>query len=164
MSLKYKIGDKAVYPGHGVGEIISIEIKKIEGQELSFYIMKIIDSDLKIMIPTSNPKSAGIRDLIEEEKIPKVYDILKEQDVRIDNVAWNKRFKDYNEKLKSGSLFEIAEVLRDLFVLKKRKELSFGEKRMYEMAINLLSQEISIVRSLEKDDIIDEIEKILQEG
>ncbi len=164
MSLKYKIGDKAVYPGHGVGEIISIEIKKIEGQELSFYIMKIIDSDLKIMIPTNNPKSAGIRDLIEEEKISKVYDILKEQDVRIDNVAWNKRFKDYNEKLKSGSLFEVAEVLRDLFVLKKRKELSFGEKRMYEMAINLLSQEISIVKSLEKDDIVEEIEKILQEG
>ncbi len=164
MSLKYKIGDKAVYPGHGVGEIISIEIKKIEGQELSFYIMKIIDSDLKIMIPTNNPKSAGIRDLIEEDKISKVYDILKEQDVRIDNVAWNKRFKDYNEKLKSGSLFEVAEVLRDLFVLKKRKELSFGEKRMYEMAINLLSQEISIVKSLEKDDIVEEIEKILQEG
>ncbi len=164
MSLKYKIGDKAVYPGHGVGEIISIEIKKIEGQELSFYIMKIIDSDLKIMIPTNNPKSAGIRDLIEEEKISKVYDILKEQDVRIDNVAWNKRFKDYNEKLKSGSIFEVAEVLRDLFVLKKRKELSFGEKRMYEMAINLLSQEISIVKSLEKDDIVEEIEKILQEG
>ncbi len=164
MELKYKIGDKAVYPGHGVGEIISIEIKKIEGQELSFYIMKIIDTDLKIMIPTNNPKSAGIRDLIEVEKIPEVYGILREQDIKIDNVAWNKRFKDYNEKLKSGSLFEIAEVLRDLFVLKKRKELSFGEKRMYEMAINLLSQEISIVKSIEKEDIIEEIEKILQEG
>ena len=164
MELKYKIGDKAVYPGHGVGEIISIEIKKIEGQELSFYIMKIIDTDLKIMIPTNNPKSAGIRDLIEIEKIPEVYGILKEQDVKIDNVAWNKRFKDYNEKLKSGSLYEVAEVLRDLFVLKKRKELSFGEKRMYEMAINLLSQEISIVKSLEKEEIVEEIEKILQEG
>ena len=164
MGLKYNIGDKAVYPGHGVGEIISIEIKKIEGQELSFYIMKIIDTDLKIMIPTANPKSAGIRDLIEEKKIPEVYDILRHQDVKIDNIAWNKRFKDYNEKLKSGSLYEIAEVLRDLFVLKKRKELSFGEKRMYEMAINLLSQEISIVKSLEKDEIIEEIEKILQEG
>ena len=164
MGLKYKIGDRAVYPGHGVGEIISIEIKKIEGQELSFYIMKIIDTDLKIMIPTANPKSAGIRDLIEEKKIPEVYDILRHQDVKIDNIAWNKRFKDYNEKLKSGSLYEIAEVLRDLFVLKKRKELSFGEKRMYEMAINLLSQEISIVKSLEKDEIIEEIEKILQEG
>ena len=164
MSNKYNIGDKAVYPGHGVGEIISIEIKKIGGQELSFYILKIIDTDLKIMIPTSNPKGAGIRELIEENEIPEVYNILKNQDVKIDNVAWNKRFKDYNEKLKSGSLFEIAEVLRDLYVLKKRKELSFGEKRMYEMAINLLSQEISIVKSLERDVIIEEIENILKEG
>ena len=162
--MKYKIGDKAVYPGHGVGEIVAIEIKKIEGQKLSFYIMKIIDTDLKIMIPTNNPKGAGIRDLIEFEKIPEVYSILREQDVKIDNVAWNKRFKDYNEKLKSGSLYEVAEVLRDLFVLKKRKELSFGEKRMYEMAINLLSQEISIVKSLPKEDIIEEIENILQKG
>ncbi len=160
----YNIGDKAVYPGHGVGEIVSIEIKKIGGQELSFYILKILDSDLKIMVPTNNVKSTGMRDLINEEKIPEVYGILKNQDVKIDNVAWNKRFKDYNEKLKSGSIFEVAEVLRDLYVLKKTKELSFGEKRMYEMAINLISQEISIVKSTEKDEVIEEIESILEEG
>ena len=161
---QFNIGDKAVYPGHGVGEIIAIEIKKIGNQELSFYIMKILDSDLKIMIPTNNVKSTGVRDLIKKDKIPKVYEILKEQDIKIDNVAWNKRFKDYNEKLKSGSIYEIAEVLRDLYVLKKTKELSFGEKRMYEMAINFISQEISIVKSTEREEIIEEIEAILQEG
>ncbi len=164
MKEKYNIGDKAVYPGHGVGEIVSIEIKKIGGQELSFYILKILATDLKIMIPTNNVKSTGVRELIKENEIPEVYGILKQQDVKIDNIAWNKRFKDYNEKLKSGSIFEVAEVLRDLYVLKKTKELSFGEKRMYEMAINLISQEISIVKSLAQEDIIEEIESILKEG
>ncbi len=161
---KYQIGDKAVYPGHGVGEIEAIEKKEINGETLSFYIMRIIDSGLKIMVPTSNLKITGMRDLIAEEEIGKVFSILKEQNIKIENITWNKRFKDYNERLKSGSIFEVASVLRDLVVLGKTKELSFGEKRMFEMAINLISQEISFVTGKAQEDIIEKINKIIKEG
>ena len=162
--MKYEIGDKAVYPGHGVGEIESIESKKIGDEELSFYIMKILNSGLKIMVPVDNVNGTGMRDLIDEEEIPDIFSILKDRDVKIENVTWNKRFKDYNERLKSGSIFEVATVLRDLVVLAKTKDLSFGEKRMYEMAINLISQEIAFVKGENQERIIEEIEDILKEG
>jgi CarD family transcriptional regulator len=161
---KYEIGDKAVYPGHGVGEIEAIETKKINDMELSFYIMKIINSGLKIMVPVNNIKSTGMRDLIQEQDIEEVISILKERNYKIENITWNKRFKDYNERLKSGSIFEVASVLRDLVVLGKTKDLSFGEKRMYEMAVNLISQEISFVRNQSQSEVISELEKILKEG
>ena len=161
---RYNIGDKAVYPGHGVGEIEAIEIKKINDMELSFYIMKIINSGLKIMVPVDNIKGTGMRDLINEEDIENVLSILKERDIKIENITWNKRFKDYNERLKSGSIHEVATVLRDLVVLSKTKDLSFGEKRMYEMAVNLISQEISFVRQQPQKEVINNIEKILKEG
>ena len=162
--MKYEIGDKAVYPGHGVGEIESIESKKIGDEELSFYIMKILNSGLKIMVPVDNVNGTGMRDLIDEEEIPDIFSILKDRDVKIENVTWNKRFKDYNERLKSGSIFEVATVLRDLVVLAKTKDLSFGEKRMYEMAINLISQEIAFVKGENQERIIEEIGDILKEG
>jgi CarD family transcriptional regulator len=161
---KYQIGDKAVYPGHGVGEIEAIEKKEINGETLSFYIMRIIDSGLKIMVPTTNLKITGMRDLITENEINKVFSILKEQDIKIENITWNKRFKDYNERLKSGSIYEVASVLRDLIVLSKTKDLSFGEKRMFEMAVNLISQEISFVTGSEQEDIVEQINKIIKEG
>ena len=161
---KYNIGDKAVYPGHGVGEIEAIETKKINDMELSFYIMKIINSGLKIMVPVNNIKGTGMRDLIDEDDIEKVLSILKERDIKIENITWNKRFKDYNERLKSGSIQEVATVLRDLVILGKTKELSFGEKRMYEMAVNLISQEISFVKQQSQNEVISYIEKILKEG
>ncbi len=161
---KYNIGDKAVYPGHGVGEIEAIETKKINDMELSFYIMKIINSGLKIMVPVNNIKGTGMRDLIDEDDIEKVLAILKERDIKIENITWNKRFKDYNERLKSGSILEVATVLRDLVILGKTKELSFGEKRMYEMAVNLISQEISFVKQQSQNEVISYIEKILKEG
>jgi CarD family transcriptional regulator len=162
--MKYQIGDKAVYPGHGVGEIKAIESKKIGDMELSFYIMKILDSGLKIMIPIDNVETTGMRDLITEDEIDEVLSILKDRNVRIENVTWNKRFKDYNERLKSGSIYEVATVLRDLVVLGKTKDLSFGEKRMFEMAINLISQEIALVKGKAQDLIIEELKNILEEG
>ena len=161
---EYQIGDKAVYPGHGVGEVEAIEYKEINGEKLSFYIIRIIDTGLKVMVPINNVKCTGMRDLVKDEEVDKVYSILKEQDIKVENITWNKRFKDYNERLKSGSIFEVATVLRDLVVLGKTKELSFGEKRMYEMAINLISQEVSFVKNIDRDSIKEEINNILEKG
>ncbi len=161
---EYQIGDKAVYPGHGVGEIEAIEYKEINGEKLSFYIIRIIDTGLKVMVPINNVKCTGMRDLVKDEEVDKVYSILEEQDIKVENITWNKRFKDYNERLKSGSIFEVATVLRDLVVLSKTKELSFGEKRMYEMAINLISQEVSYVKKTDQDSVKKEINNILEKG
>jgi CarD family transcriptional regulator len=108
--------------------------------------MKILGNGMIIMIPTGSAESIGLRGIISEEEIPKVYEILRGRDVTIDKQIWNKRYKEYIEKINTGSVFEIAEVLRDLLILKydHEKELSFGERKMMDTAKNLLVKEISI--------------------
>ncbi|OFZ31756.1 MAG: CarD family transcriptional regulator [Bdellovibrionales bacterium RIFCSPHIGHO2_01_FULL_40_29] len=141
---QFKVGDHAVYPGHGVGRISSIEYKEILGTKHEFYSVLIIETGMKIMIPAANIKSVGLRALISKEEALKVVGILKDKNVKIDTQTWNRRYRDYMEKIKTGSVFEIAEVLRDLYVLKVDKELSFGEKKMLDTAKNLLLKELNL--------------------
>lgn len=141
---QFKVGDHAVYPGHGVGRISSIEYKEILGTKHEFYSVLIIETGMKIMIPAANIKSVGLRPLISKEEAMKVVTILKDKNVKIDTQTWNRRYRDYMEKIKTGSVFEIAEVLRDLYVLKVDKELSFGEKKMLDTAKNLLLKELNL--------------------
>jgi CarD family transcriptional regulator len=140
----FKVGDHAVYPGHGVGRIASIESKEIMGTSHEFYSIQILETGMKIMIPASNIVKIGLRPLISKDEANKVVEILKEKDVKIDTQTWNRRYRDYMEKIKTGSVFEIAEVLRDLYVLKVDKELSFGEKKMLDTAKNLLLKELNL--------------------
>lgn len=140
----FKVGDHAVYPGHGVGRISSIEYKEILGTKHEFYSVLIIETGMKIMIPAANIKSVGLRPLISKDEAMKVVTILKDKNVKIDTQTWNRRYRDYMEKIKTGSVFEIAEVLRDLYVLKVDKELSFGEKKMLDTAKNLLLKELNL--------------------
>ncbi len=146
----FKVGDLAVYPAQGVGVIEAIENQEIMGSEQTFYVMKILDSNMKIMIPRNGATSVGLRVLITKDEIPRVYDILKERDVIVDKQTWNKRYKEYWEKIKTGSAYEIAKVLRDLLRLKVDKDLSFGERKMMDTAKNLLIKEISIASELEE--------------
>ena len=141
---QFKVGEHAVYPGHGVGRISSIEYKEILGTKHEFYSVLIIETGMKIMIPAANIKSVGLRPLISKEEAMKVVTILKDKNVKIDTQTWNRRYRDYMEKIKTGSVFEIAEVLRDLYVLKVDKELSFGEKKMLDTAKNLLLKELNL--------------------
>ncbi|MFH2011384.1 MAG: CarD family transcriptional regulator [Pseudomonadota bacterium] len=143
----FKIGDIAVYPSHGVGVIQSIENKKIFDNEQTFFIFRILDSDMTIMIPIDNIGMVGLRNVIHLEEVPKVYDILKKKDIEIENQTWNRRYREYMQKIKSGSVFEVAEVLRDLFILKLEKDLSFGERKMLDSARNLLVKELSIAQN-----------------
>lgn len=141
---QFKVGDHAVYPGHGVGRISSIEYKEILGTKHEFYSVLILETGMKIMIPAANIKSVGLRPLISKDEAQKVVDILKDKNVKIDTQTWNRRYRDYREKIITGSVYEIAEVLRDLYVLKVDKELSFGEKKMLDTAKNLLLQELNL--------------------
>jgi CarD family transcriptional regulator len=148
----FKVGDIVVYPAHGVAEIESVEDREISGSKMSFIILRILDTQMTVMVPVANVKNVGIRELIKNKGIDKVVDILKQRSVQVDNQTWNRRYREYMEKIKSGSAYEIAEVLRDLNILKRGKELSFGERKMYDTAKNLLVNEISISRKLEKKD------------
>jgi CarD family transcriptional regulator len=147
----FKVGDKAVYPAHGVGIIEDIKRKVISGMERTFYILRILDKEMTIMIPTDSAKSVGLREIINKKEIPKVFRILSERNVEIDCQTWNRRYREYMEKIKSGSVFEVAEVLRDLFLLKCDKDLSFGERRMFDLAQNLLVKELSAAKNMAEE-------------
>lgn len=154
--LSFKIGDKAVYPAHGVGEIVSIDKKNISNNQISFYVMRILGSDMTIMVPVANVEQVGLRCIIPPRQVNEVYEILKQKNVSIDMSTWNRRYREYMKKIKTGSVFEIAEVLRDLYLLKNEKVLSFGEKKLLDTAKNLLVKEISIAKkrseiAVEKD-------------
>lgn len=150
MATTFNVGDHAVYPGHGVGQVVSIESKEILGRKQSFYSVKIIDTGMKIMIPEGNVDSVGLRPIISKTEAGDVIGILKQKEVKIDNQTWNRRYREYMEKIKTGSVYEIAEVLRDLYLLKVDKELSFGERKMLDTARGLLLKELSLATSMEE--------------
>ena len=156
----FKIGDKAVYPTHGVGVIESIESKEISGDKQTFYVLRVLGNGMTIMIPTNNAKTVGLRQIISQKQVSKVYKILRKKDIEIDDQTWNRRYREYVEKIKSGSIFEVAGVLRDLFLLRLGKDLSFGERRMLDTARNLLIKELSIVKKSPEKSIEKEIKKI----
>jgi CarD family transcriptional regulator len=149
----FKVGDVVVYPAHGVSEVESIENREISGSSISFFILKVLDTQMTVMVPVTNVDNVGIRQLIDDAGIDQVLDILRQRSVPIDNQTWNRRYREYMEKIKSGSAFEIAEVLRDLNILKRGKELSFGERKMYDTAKTLLVSEISTSRKADKKEI-----------
>lgn len=149
ISYDFKAGDNAVYPGHGVGKVLAIETKEILGSQQTFYSVQIIETGMKIMIPKNNVASVGLRPIISPEEAAKVVGILKVKDVKIDTQTWNRRYREYMEKIRTGSVYEIAEVLRDLFLLKVDKELSFGERKMLDTARNLLLKELTLATSQE---------------
>lgn len=141
---QFKVGDHAVYPGHGVGRIEKIEVKEIMGSKHEFYSVVILDTGMKVMIPASNIKSVGLRPLMSRDEATQVVEILKDKNVKMDTQTWNRRYREYMEKIKTGSVVEIAQVLRDLYMLKVDKELSFGEKKMLETAKSLLLKELNL--------------------
>ena len=147
----FKIGDKAVYPAHGVGIIEDIKCRVISGAKRTFYVLRIVDKDMTIMIPTDNAQSVGLRGIIDKKEVPKVFRILAERNVGVDCQTWNRRYREYMEKIKSGSVFEVAEVLRDLVLLKCDKDLSFGERQMLDLAQNLLVKELSIAKNMAEE-------------
>lgn len=150
----------AVYPAHGVGLIEAIETQSIGGVDQSFYVMKILDNDMTIMIPTATSENVGLRAIISNDEVNKVIGILKERDIKINAQTWNRRYRDYMEKIKTGSVFEVAVVLRDLFLLKEDKELSYGERKMLDTAKSLLVKELSLAQKTDEEQIEKQIEKL----
>jgi CarD family transcriptional regulator len=160
----FEVGDLAVYPAHGVGRIESIDKKDINGENVSFYIMKILENSMVIMIPTSKVDSVGLRQVISKKEIPKVYEVItRKQDDAFDNQTWNRRYREYMEKIKTGSLYDVAEVFRNLFLLKLTKDLSFGERKLLDTAQSLLVKELCTAKDCDEKCIMSEIESLFVE-
>lgn len=160
----FNIGDLAVYPAHGVGLIEGIEEKSISGIEHIFYVIRILDNDMKIMVPRKNAEQVGLRKIISDSEVEQVYAILKEKNVEFTPQTWNRRYREYMDKIKTGSIFDLATVLRDLYILQMDKPLSFGEKKMLDTAKSLLIKELSVAKDKKEEDITKGIESIFNDA
>lgn len=158
----FVVGDKAIYPARGLAEVTAIEDKEVAGFKQRFYVLKVADTEQTIMVPVERVSDVGLRQVIPTDKISEVYEILKERDVEIDTQTWNRRHRGYIEKIKTGSVFEVAEVLRDLYLLRNDKTLSFGERRMLDMAKRLLVQELSVAKNMREQAVEEELEDIFR--
>jgi CarD family transcriptional regulator len=157
--MMFKVGDLAVYPAHGVGIIERIEDRTISGYQESFFVMRILDTNMIIMIPSSNAENVGLRQIINQKEVTKVLSILHQRDISVDdNQTWNRRYRDYMDKIKSGSVYEVAEVYRDLCNIQQDKELSFGERKMLDTARSLLVKEISLAKNMREEDVEKDIQ------
>lgn len=158
----FKVGDNAVYPSHGVGVVRGVQEKDIGGRKRYFYILQLLESGSTILIPTDKVKDVGLRAIIAKKDVPKIYKILKTKEITVDNQTWNRRYREYMEKIKTGSVYEIAEVLRDLYRLKLDKDLSFGERKMLDTAKSLLIKELSLAQQIREDVIEHELKTIFE--
>jgi CarD family transcriptional regulator len=154
----FKVGDRAVYPAHGVGVIDAIETKNISGREQKFYILRLFSNGMTILIPTDNALQVGLRGIVSDKEVTRVYKILREKAIPSDSQTWNRRYREYMEKIRTGSVFEVASVLRDLLLLRLGKDLSFGERRMLDMAKGLLVKELSVAQKSTEEHIEKHIE------
>jgi CarD family transcriptional regulator len=164
MQPDFKIGDKAVYPAQGVTEIMGIESMEISGMHQKFYVLRVLDTDKKIRIPINKVTQVGLRSVIQGEEVDEVYEILRERPVKFDQQTWNRRYRRYLEKIKTGSVYDVAEVLRDLYLLKYDKNLSFGERKMLDTARALLVKELSIARDSDELTIEAELEEMFSDA
>ena len=156
----FNIGDLAVYPAHGVGIIEKIESQEISGCRQDFYVMRILENGMKIMIPTGNGENVGLRAISGETEVTELDCLLKKRDIPPDNQSWNRRYREYMEKIKTGSVFEVAEVYRDLLMLRVEKDLSFGERKLLDTARSLLVKEISLARNVEVGEVERDLDRI----
>lgn len=156
----FEVGQKVVYPGHGVGQIQSIESKDIAGIKISFYMIRILESDVTVMVPLDKVAACGVRPIATAKEVSQVYAMLRDKKVVVEQTTWNRRYREYMEKIKTGSVFEITEVLRDLCVIRADKVLSFGEKKMLDLAKGLLVKELAIAESTDEPTVEAQVEAI----
>jgi len=159
--MDFKVGDNAVYPSQGVAEVVGIEQKVISDKPQRFYVLRILDSDMRILVPIDRAAQVGLRNVIGSNEIDDLMEILRDKEVRVDKQTWNRRYRGFMEKIKTGSLFEVAEVYRDLYRLKTTKTLSFGERRMLDTAKSLIVKELSIARRTPEAKVERELESLV---
>lgn len=157
---KFQVGQMAVHPAHGVGEVSGIEERDLGGRKSCFYVLEILDTGLKVMVPTEAAPRVGLRPVMKKREAQEILGILRAPEVAVDLQPWNRRFRAYTEMLKSGLPEQIAKVLRDMYRLKFDKDLSFGERRLLDQARSLLIHELALAKNVERASIEEEIQQI----
>jgi CarD family transcriptional regulator len=145
--MMFNVGDKIVYPMHGAGVIESIEEREILGQKQNYYVMKMPVGDMKVMIPTHNVSGIGIREVIDVCDVDKVFAVLGEVNSNV-NSNWNKRYRENMTKIKSGNIYEVADVVKSLMLREKEKGLSTGERKMLNSARQILISELVLAKNI----------------
>ena len=147
----FNIGDKVVYPMHGAGVIQDIEEKNILGEKTAYYIIK-MPGEVKVMVPTAKAEEIGMRNIIDGETASKVFQVLETDSTEM-SLNWNKRYRDNMEKMKSGDIYEVADVVRNLSFKQKERGLSTGEKKMLLNAKQILVSELTLAENAQKEAI-----------
>jgi CarD family transcriptional regulator len=137
-----------VHPAHGLGEVIAIEHRELGGAKGEFYILRIVDNGMRVMVPKTSQASAGLRPVMSAKEAERVLETMRAREVAVDLQPWSRRFRAYTEMIKCGSPHEVAKVLRDMYRLKFDKDLSFGERRLLDQAKSLLMKELALAKGM----------------
>jgi CarD family transcriptional regulator len=156
----FKVGEKAVHPAHGVGEVTAIEQREIGGTRGTFYVLRILDNGMKVMVPTAAATQVGLRGIMSEKEANAILTTMRAREVAVDVQPWSRRFRVYTEMIKSGSPVEVAKVLRDMNRLKFDKDLSFGERRLLDQAKSLLMKELAFAKKKTEAEMSEEVRRI----
>ena len=159
----YEVGDHVVYPHHGAGKVIKKEMKEVLGEKRQYLTIKILHNDMTVMVPCENADRAGLRRVIGEEAVARVLSVLRD-DVSQMPKNWNRRFKHNREKIKTGDVFELAEVVRNLAIRESEKGLSTGEKQMYTRAKKILASELMYALEMEEDEAEEHLDKLIEDA
>jgi CarD family transcriptional regulator len=158
----YQVGDKVVYPHHGAGTVVKKEAREEEGGPREYLTIQIVHSDMTVMIPSDSADRAGLRRVITEESVADVVSVLQGDGTKMPK-NWNRRFKHNRDKMKTGDIFELAEVVRNLAQRDQEKGLSTGEKQMFSKAKRILASELMYAKGMDEDEAREYLEEVLDE-
>ena len=161
--IEFECGDNVVYPHHGAGKVLKKEVRKMFGEEREYLTIKILHNDMTVMVPCENAALAGLRRVIDEETVQKVLAVLAD-DVSEMPKNWNRRFKHNRDKIKTGDIYELAEVVRNLAIREHQKGLSTGEKQMFTRAKKILASELMYALEMDEDGAEEHLDNLLAES
>ena len=161
----FSIDELVVYPSQGVGKVERIETQEIGGATADFYIVRVISNNVTVMVPVANATNVGLRSVCSAEEGQGILDSLQDRSdfTGYTGQNWNRRYREYSEKLKSGDLNDVAYVLKELFLIGKDKDLSFGERRLLEQAMGLVSMELAFALDKDQEDVKEEITEMFRD-
>ena len=161
-NIEFEIGDNVVYPHHGAGKVIRKELKEVLGESREYLTIKILHNDMTVMVPTANAALAGLRRVIDEDTVKKVLAVLQDECSEMPK-NWNRRFKHNRDKIKTGDIYELAEVVRNLATREAEKGLSTGEKQMFTRAKKILASELMYALEMDEDEVEQHIHNLITE-
>ena len=157
----YKVGDKVVYPHHGAGTVVKKESRTVLGQKREYLTIKILHNDMTVNVPAENAEKVGLRSVIDEEMVAQVLDVLHGSGTKMPK-NWNRRFKHNRDKMKTGDILELAEVVRNLSLRDREKGLSTGEKQMFVKAKKILASELMYAKGMDEEECSEWLEGVLK--